>query len=203
MLDTSADARHTLAPPVGTLPRASPGPRDRLPAAVGPDAHLMTPLMKHILPILVLPIVTLTAACTTQGTSGNDHWSQRSISNSVGRAWLGYDQSRDGDYLDFQHENKRQFGLVFRRYFFHHNPENPFQAYDATYYRPRYPNSILPDTVTYLQEPVSSLIGTFSEGGSDEFSEGLYMVGDGLAGRPSQRKSASYLRSSVVTDDDQ
>lgn len=200
MLDTSVDARHTFAPRSARSRERPLGPRDRLPAADGPDAYLMTPLMKHILPILVLPIVTLTAACTTQGTSGNDHWSQRSISNSMGRAFIGYDQSRDGDYLDFQAANKQSAGLIARRYFFHQNPENPFEAYDPTYYRPRYPNSILPDTVSYLQDPVSSVFGTFSEGGADEFSAGLSMVGDGVSGRESQRKSASYLRSSVVTD---
>ncbi len=157
----------------------------------------MTPLMKHILPILALPIVALVSSCTTQGTSGNDHWGQRSITNSMGRAFFGYDQSRDGDYLDFQAGQKKQFALVFRRYFFHHNPENPFEVYDASYYAPRYPNSIAPDTVSYLQDPISSVIGTFSEGGSEEFGEGLYMVGDGLSGKPSQRRTASYMRASV------
>lgn len=162
----------------------------------------MNGLMKQFLPLLALPLVALTPACTTQGAHGNDHWSQRSISNSMGRAFLGYDQSRDGNYLDFQAQNKKDVGLIFRRYFFHVNPENPFQVADATYYRPRYPNSIAPDLVSYLQEPISSVIGTMSEGGSEEFGQGLSMVGDGVLGQPSTRgKSASYLRSSVGVKD--
>ncbi len=153
--------------------------------------------MKPILSILVLPLLALTSACTTQGAHGNDHWSQRSITNSMGRVAFGYDQSRDGNYNDFQHEKKKEFGLTFRRYFFHHNPENPFQVYDWTYYAPRYPNSIVPDTASYLQEPISSLVGTMSEGGSDEFGQGLGLTGDGLRGKEPSRKTASYMRASV------
>jgi len=152
--------------------------------------------MKQILPLLALPLVALTSACTTQGSHGNDHWTQRSISNSMGRAFLGYDESRDGDYIDFQYEKKKEFNTTIRRYFFHHNPENPFQVYDATYYRPRYPHSIFPDTVTYVQEPISSIIGTFSEGGSDEFGAGLTMSYKDAPTGPTS-KSASYLRSSI------
>ncbi len=153
--------------------------------------------MKPILSTLVLPLLALTPACTTQGAHGNDHWSQRSITNSMGRAALGYDQSRDGSYLDFQAENKKDSGLILRRYFFHHNPENPFQVYDWTYFAPRYPNSILPDTTSYLQDPIASLIGTASEGGSDEFGQGLGLAGDGLRGKEASRKTASYMRASV------
>ncbi|MCY2960675.1 MAG: hypothetical protein NTY35_10965 [Planctomycetota bacterium] len=153
--------------------------------------------MKQIFTLLALPLVALTSACTTQGAHGNDHWSQRSISNSMGRAFIGYDQSRDGDYLDFQAQNKKDVSTLVRRYFFHHNPENPFQVYDASYFAPRYPNSIAPDLVSYVQEPISSVIGTFSEGGADEFGEGFQVVGDGLAGKPSKYRTASYLRPSI------
>jgi len=154
--------------------------------------------MKQFLPLLALPLIALTSACTTQGAHGNDHWSQRSMTNSMGRAFLGYDQSRDGDYIDFQYANKKSANTIFRRYFFHHNPENPFQVYDASYFRARYPHSIVPDTVTYLQDPISSVIGTMSPGGKEEFGQGLGLVGDGLRGKPSGRsKTASYLRSSV------
>lgn len=153
--------------------------------------------MKPILPLLALPLVALTAACTTQGAHGDDHWSQRSVSNSMGRAFLGYDESRDGNYLDFQYKKKKEFSTTLRRHFFHHNPENPFQTYDATYFRPRYPNSILPDTVTYLQDPISSLIGTFSEGGADEFGAGLTMKSTAKPTEASGAKMASYLRASV------
>ncbi|MBL8863455.1 MAG: hypothetical protein JNK02_15795 [Planctomycetes bacterium] len=155
------------------------------------------------LPLLALPVLALTPACTTQGAHGNDHWPARSISNSMGRAALGYDPVRDGDYIDFQDRQKRDVGLVFRRYFFHHNPENPFQSYDPSYFRPRYPHSILPDTVRYIQEPISSVIATFSEGGAQEFADGFALAGDGLRGKPSSIRSASYLRSSVFMRDTQ
>lgn len=163
--------------------------------------------MKQTLPrvafFFALPLVALTSACTTQGAHGNDHWSQRSITNSLGRTFLGYDEWRDGDYIDFQAQNKKDVRTTFRRYFFHHNPENPFQVYDATYFEPRYPHSILPDVVSYVQDPIASVIGTASDGGSDEFGQGLGMVGDGIRGDPSKhRKSASYLRSSVGVMDD-
>lgn len=158
--------------------------------------------MKPILPLsarwlAALPLVALTAACTTQGTHGDDHWSQRSISNSMTRTFLGYDQSRDGDYIDFQHQKKKEFNTTFRRYFFHHNPENPFQVYDSTYYRPRYPHSVVPDTVTFVQEPISSVIALDSEGGADEFSAGIRMMGSGVDDRSTSYKTASYMRSSV------
>jgi hypothetical protein len=158
----------------------------------------MMPIHRHVaLACGVTLLVALSSACTTQGAHSNDHWSQRSISNSIGRAALGYDPSRDGNYIDFQYQNKKAAGTIVRRYFFHHNPENPFQGYEASYFRPRYPHSILPDTVTYLQEPVSSLIATFSEGGQDEFGEGLEVTADGLRGKESNWRTASYLRSSM------
>jgi hypothetical protein len=147
--------------------------------------------------VLALPLVALSAACTTQGAHGNDHWSQRSVSNSLGRSFLGYEAYRDGDYIEFQHQNKRDVGLVIRRYLFHHNPYNPFQGYDATYFRPRYPHSILPDTVSYLQDPIASVIGTFSERGDEEMAEGLRYGIDTPEGATDDWRTASYLRKSM------
>jgi hypothetical protein len=157
--------------------------------------------MKHTLPLLVLPFVALTSGCSTQGESSDAHWSQRSISTSMGRAFLGYDPGRDGRYLDFQYEQKKGFNTTLRRYFFHHNPENPFEVYDASYFAPRYPNSILPDTITYIQEPISSVIGTFSEGGAEEFADGFVVFDDDASGKkPSKYRTASYLNSSIGAD---
>lgn len=158
--------------------------------------------MKPILPpsvrwLAALPLVALTAACTTQGEHGDEHWSQRSITNSMSRTFLGYDESRDGDYIDFQYKKKKEFNTTCRRYFFHHNPYNPFETYDPSYFRPRYPHSIVPDTVTYIQEPLSSVIGTMSEGGGDEWAAGMKMMATGVDESSTSHKTASYMRSSV------
>ncbi len=105
--------------------------------------------MKQILPLLVLPLVALVSACSTQGAHGNDHWSQRSISNSMGRAFIGYDEARDGDYEGHVYESRKSISATIRRHFFNHNPENPFQAYDASYFEPRHKYTVNPDTMTY------------------------------------------------------
>ncbi len=152
--------------------------------------------MKTLLPLLL--ILPLAPGCTTQGAHGNDHWSGYSISNSMGRNILGYSQERDGDYIDFQDRQKRAFNLTLRRHFFHSNPENPFQPEVKGYFDPRLPHGPLPDVVTYLQDPLSSIIADFSEGGREENSAGLRHTAHELFGVcKSCRKSASYLRSSV------
>ncbi len=157
--------------------------------------------MMKFIPLLACAVLPLAAGCTTQGAHGNDHWSQRSISNSLGRAWLGYEQERDGDYIEFQDRKKREFNLTIRRYFFHHNPDNPFEVYDPHYYKERYPLAIVPDTLNYVQDPISSVIGGFSEGGRDEASRGHNMVGDDLFREHDDEdaapKTASSLRTAV------
>ena len=42
-----------------------------------------TTLSRALATALALPLLALTPACTTQGTHGNDHWTQRSITNSM------------------------------------------------------------------------------------------------------------------------
>lgn len=156
-------------------------------------------MMKFLL--LACAALPLAAGCTTQGAHGNDHWGQRSISNSIGRAFLGYEEERDGRYIDFQDKKKREFNLTIRRYFFHHNPDNPFEVYDPSYYKERYPLALMPDTLNYVQDPISSVWGSLSEGGKDEASRGFNTVGDDLFREHDDEdaapKSASSLRTAV------
>jgi hypothetical protein len=103
--------------------------------------------MIKLLPLLCCAVLPLAAGCTTQGAHDNDHWSQRSISNSMRRAFTGYEPERDGTPEAFRENEFREFTLGARRYFFHHNPDNPFEMTDPAYDRRWYPNSQPPDKV--------------------------------------------------------
>jgi hypothetical protein len=141
-----------------------------------------------------LLIATLLSACNaTSETYATDHWNDKSIPLRFQRAALGYDAERDGRYVDYQYANKKSIYLTIKRHILNQNPENPFQAVDEEFYEPRPPNSILPRPWEYINYeglawgaiisgatggifipvPIDSIIGTFSEGGGDEFKEGI------------------------------
>src|SRR6185436_4405044 len=103
-----------------------------------------------------------------------------------------YDWEKDGSYRDFQWQKKQDINLTVRRHFFNHNPENPFQAPAPEIYEPRPNHSLLPRPWNYIHVeglatgaiiygasggfvpiPIDSLIGTFEEGGDDEFMQGV------------------------------
>jgi len=105
--------------------------------------------MIKFFPLLACAVLPLAAGCTTQGANDNDHWSQRSISNSMRRAWTGYEPERDGTPENFRENQLHATVVGVRRYFFNYNPDNPFQTVDKSYERRWYPTSQPPDRVTY------------------------------------------------------
>lgn len=127
-------------------------------------------------------------------TSSHDHWTMRGLAPRFQRSVLGYDAEKNGRYVDYQYANKKSIYLTMKRHFLNENPENPFQAEDEDFYKPRPPHSILPRPWEYINFeglafggilvgatmggafvpiPVDSVIGTMSEGGGDEFKEGI------------------------------
>lgn len=148
-------------------------------------------LMK-LLPLLGVTSVLAATSCQSQAPYVNDHWSARSVSPSMARHFLSYNPETDGNYRDFAWEKKRSINWTIRRHFFNHNPENPFQPYDAGSFAPRPQNSLVPHPENYIHYeglaigallyagggafvplPVDSIIGTFEEGGGDEFFDGI------------------------------
>jgi hypothetical protein len=105
--------------------------------------------MMKLFPLLACAVLPLAAGCTTQGANGNDHWSQRSISNSMRRAFTGYEPERDGTPENFRENQWHATTVAFRRYFFNYNPDNPFETVDQQYEHQWYSSSQPPDTVNY------------------------------------------------------
>jgi len=143
----------------------------------------------------LLASVALLAAgtsCQSAAQDIDDHWNFRSVPPRVARHLLGYDAARDGSYRDFQWQRKQDINLTLRRYFLNDNPENPFQEFDPSLYEGRPVHSILPNPLRYIHLegvllgwaitgaggvffpiPLDSLIGSFEEGGGEEFSRGI------------------------------
>ncbi|MBL8857658.1 MAG: hypothetical protein JNL28_04015 [Planctomycetes bacterium] len=166
----------------------------------------------------LLSPLALAAACFVAGcnaspdTNTHDHWNARGVGPSFTRAVLGFDADRDGSYIDYQYRNKKSIYLTMKRHLLNQNPENPFQAEDEAFYAPRPVHSILPRPWEYINFegvamggiiaasggaffplPVDSVIGTLSEGGGDEFGQGIrdtFMSERATA-------SASYLHEAI------
>ncbi|MFO1009426.1 MAG: hypothetical protein U1F29_05120 [Planctomycetota bacterium] len=161
--------------------------------------------MKLIAPLAGLALL---AGCASQGPYVNQHWSERSIGPRMSRAFLSYDPENDGSYRDFQWKKKQSINLTISRHLFNHNPENPFQAESPDFYKPRPNHSLLPRAYNYIHMegialgaiayaggapaiiplPLDSIIGTFEEGGTEEFVQG---VGEFV--RPLGVLTASFL----------
>ena len=146
--------------------------------------------MKLIAPLAGL---CLFAGCASQAPYVNQHWSARSIGPRMSRAFLSYDPESDGSYRDFQWKKKQSINQTIERHLFNHNPENPFQAPDESFYQPRPNHSMLPRAYNYVHleglalgaiiyaggaplifpMPLDSIIGTFEDGGTEEFVKGV------------------------------
>jgi hypothetical protein len=144
-------------------------------------------------PAVVLAGLALCAGCASQAPYVNKHWSARSIGPRMSRAFLSYNPETDGLYRDFQWRKKQAINLTLSRHFFNYNPENPFQTESQDFYKPRDNHSLLPDAWNYIHVegialgaivyaagapfvlplPIDSIIGTFEEGGAEEFVEGV------------------------------
>ena len=123
----------------------------------------------------------------------NDHWSMNSIAPRMGRVFLGYNSDRNGRYIDYQWEKKRDINLTLSRHLLSWNPKNPFEPEAGGWlYGPRPTHSLLPKFWTYIHVeglvwgaiifglsgafiplPIDSLIATFSKGGDYEFMQGV------------------------------
>jgi hypothetical protein len=151
------------------------------------------------------------SACQSQAEHQRDHWTGYYVGPSMSRAFLTYDAENDGSYRDFQWRKKKSIELTLRRHFFNHNPENPFEADDPTYYEPRPPHSLLPApwqyihvegivlgaatlamSPTFFPLPIDSIIGTFEDGGGDEFMDGV-----GTTVRPIGQMNESFLHDAL------
>ena len=134
----------------------------------------------------------VSAGCASQAPYVNQHWSNRSMGPSLSRAFLSYDAESDGLYRDFAWQKKRSINLTFSRHLFNYNPENPFQSETSDFYNPRPNHSLVPRTAEYIHLeglvmggilyasgglfiplPLDSIIGTFEDGGTEEFVDGV------------------------------
>jgi len=134
------------------------------------------------------------SSCVTSPSKAHDHWNTDSVAPQMARIFLGYDPDTDGEYIDYQWQNKLHIAKTVQRHFLNHNPDNPFQADDPDYYAPRPVHSPLPNPLNYVHfesvaigaclygagafvpVPIDSLIATFSPGGGEEFVAGLGTV---------------------------
>lgn len=176
--------------------------------------------MKLLPPIAAISgaclITVLFSACNANpDTNATDHWNDAYIAPRFQRAALGYDAERDGRYVDYQYANKKSIYLTIKRHLLNQNPENPFQPEDKEFYEPRPLNSILPRPWEYINYeglawgaiiagatggifvpvPIDSIIGTMSDGGADEFAEGIRRT---LSNDPrGATTAASFLHESI------
>jgi len=150
------------------------------------------------------------SSCQSQAAHARDHWTGYSVGPSLSRAFLTYDPETDGNYRDFQWRKKKDIELTMRRHIFNHNPDNPFEPVDDSVYEPRPVHSPLPAPWRYIHVeglvfgsialaggafipvPVDSVIGTFEEGGSEEFAQGT-----GQFVRPVGQINASFLHDAL------
>jgi hypothetical protein len=170
-------------------------------------------LSAAVLPAAVLAAGALSGCNANPDTNVHDHWNFRGIAPSFQRAALGYDAEKNGRYVDYQYENKKSIYLTLKRHGLNQNPENPFQEEDEAFYAPRPVSSILPRPWEYINfegiawgaiiagatggifvpVPIDSVIGTMSDGGGDEFKEGIRQTFSG----GNSTTSASFLHEAV------
>lgn len=141
------------------------------------------------------------AACQAPPHHIEDHWNERSVMPRISRYFLGYDASRDGDYIDFQWRRKQDLNLLVRRYFFNDNPDNPHHPDVPSRYEARPNHSLLPNPIPYwhwegliLGLPVDSILGTISsDKGWGEFWNGV-----GETARPLGIVTTTFLNTWVA-----
>jgi hypothetical protein len=165
--------------------------------------------LKLLAPLAGLALAT---GCQSQAPYVHQHWSERSIGPRLSRAFLSYDPESDGNYRDFQWRKKQSINLTLARHFLNHNPDNPFQPEDNSFYQPRPNHSLLPRAYNYIHVeglalgaiaygaggaliiplPLDSIIGTFEEGGTEEFVNGI-----GETVRPLGVVTASFMHDAL------
>lgn len=132
------------------------------------------------------------SGCQAAPGQEHNHWNLESAGSRAAYHFLGYREDQTATYREHQWQQKQDINLTLRRHFLNSNPYNPFQAADPNVVAPRPAHSLLPDPVGYfhleslamgsgllalsgafIPVPVGSLIGTFEDGGWDEFEEGI------------------------------
>ena len=124
----------------------------------------------------------------------------------VARITLGYEPDVDGEYIDYQWQNKLHIAKTLQRHFLNWNPDNPFQPDDPDYHATRPIHSPLPNplnyfhveslvigaallgTGTFIPLPIDSVIATLAPGGPEELVAGL-----SVAFRPLRVVTVSFL----------
>ena len=153
--------------------------------------------MKSIPLLLAAGAAISLAGCSAGPNRANDHWSAHSVGPRISRVFLGYDSSRDGEYVDYQWANKQSINKTLSRHFLNDNPDNPFTMSAETPTAGRPIHSPVPNPFTYFHVeslvfgsillasggtfipiPVDSLIATFSPGGGEEFVHGIQTTMD-------------------------
>ena len=106
---------------------------------------------------LALPLFV---ACKSGATTEqNDHWLLDSVPERMVKHFTGFRADRDGDYIDYQYQKKKQISGTLRRHFANNSSDNPFEPYDASQTERRPPHSIWPDPLYYMGVE-SVVIGT-------------------------------------------
>jgi hypothetical protein len=171
--------------------------------------------MKLLSPLALGLVASLASCNANPETSTHDHWNVKGVAPSFTRSMLGYDADREGRYIEYQYRNKKAINLTLMRHLMNENPDNPFEAENTTFYDPRPPHSILPRpwyyinweglamggillgaTGAFVPIPVDSVIGTLSEGGGDEFAEGI----ERTLTTEKKTVAASYLHQAIGLD---
>jgi len=151
-------------------------------------------LPRPTVPSLALAVAACSAlgSCSTTPEPYDDHWNIGSLEPRLAYHFLSYNPVLADTYRDHEWREKQDINLTLRRHLLNNNPENPFEPEDESLSDPRPPHSILPDPVQYfhleslvfgvgfsaltgafIPVPVGSLIGTFEDGGGEEFEEGI------------------------------
>src|SRR5262245_28224683 len=110
----------------------------------------MTALFRSAL--LVAPLAcAFTAACKTGIYSAQgEHWSVESVPDRMVKHFTGYRADRDGSFVDYQYQKKKDINKTLRRHFANNSPDNPFEPDDPSQTARRPPHSVWPDPLYYF-----------------------------------------------------
>jgi hypothetical protein len=150
--------------------------------------------------VLALPLF---AACKSGlSSTQSDHWTVDSVPQRMTKHFFGYRPDRDGAFIDYQYQKKKDINRTLRRHFANNSADSPIEPNDPSQTSRRPPHSLAPDPVYYMGAesvfiglamlgmtgafipiPVDSLIATF-DGGWSEFGRGFTEGADAEAKSP-------------------
>lgn len=86
-----------------------------------------------------LALVAALSSCTTPAYE-NNHWHFNSVGPRITHQFVGYRQSRDGEFLNMVSRDGQSAFVTLRRHFMNDNPNNPLLPQPARPpYRPQPP----------------------------------------------------------------